>query len=36
VVHLLSVSNMAVNVRFALYLVQWFIMAAMVFRLLTV
>jgi len=35
VVHLLSTSIMAVNTRFALYLVQWFIMAAMAFRLLT-
>jgi len=35
VVHLLSTSIMAVNARFALYLVQWFIMAAMAFRLLT-
>lgn len=35
VVHLASTSNMAVNARFALYLVQWFIMAAMAFRLLT-
>ncbi len=35
IVHLASTSNMAVNARFALYLVQWFIMAAMAFRLLT-
>ena len=35
VVHLISTSVMAVNARFALYLVQWFIMAAMAFRLLT-
>lgn len=34
VVHLLSTSNVAVNVRFALYLGQWFIMTAMAFRLL--
>ena len=35
IVHLVSTSNPAVNVRFALYLVQWFIMATMAFRLLT-
>jgi len=34
IVHLASTSRMAVNVRFALYLVQWMIMALMAFRLL--
>ena len=34
-VHLVSTSNPAVNVRFALFLAQWFMMAAMAFRLLT-
>ena len=36
IVHLASTSVMAVNLRFALYLAQWFIMAAMAIRLLTV
>lgn len=35
IVHLASTSNMAVNVRFVLYLAQWFMMAAMAFRLLS-
>ena len=35
VVHLVSTSNPAVNIRFALFLAQWFIMATMAFRLLT-
>jgi uncharacterized MAPEG superfamily protein len=35
VVHLVSTSNPAVNVRFALFLAQWFMMATMAFRLLT-
>lgn len=34
-VHLVSTSNVAVNVRFALYLAQWVMMALMAFRLLT-
>lgn len=35
VVHIASTSNMAVNVRFVLFLAQWFIMVTMAFRLLT-
>jgi uncharacterized MAPEG superfamily protein len=34
-VHLVSTSNPAVNVRFAFYLAQWFMMAIMALRLLT-
>lgn len=34
VVHLISTSNLAVNIRFAFYLAQWFMMAAMAVRLL--
>ena len=34
-VHLASTSNLAVNLRFALYLCQWLIMAVMAVRLLT-
>mgnify|MGYP000623906112 FL=1 len=35
IVHLVSTSNGAVNVRFALYLSQWLIMGLMAVRLLT-
>jgi len=35
IVHLASTSNVAVNLRFALYLSQWLIMAVMAVRLLT-
>ena len=35
VVHLLSVSPPAIMARFGLYLVQWLLMAAMAWRLLT-
>jgi uncharacterized MAPEG superfamily protein len=34
-VHLVSTSNPAVNLRFGLYLAQWFMMAVMALRLLT-
>lgn len=33
-VHLISTSNLAVNIRFAFYLAQWFMMAVMAVRLL--